>query len=170
MLFVSHKHTHGYTHLVGVDYSEPSIKLATLIAADQGKNNEISYYTLDLLSPEDVERFLKEVQIDAAADKEDGKAELFELALDKGTFDAISLASGAVVKEEDSEDEDDDEEGSEREKLPTPAQPASEEFRKNLMSRYAAAVASMLTDEGILLITSCNWTEKELVEGFGECK
>ncbi|RKO86182.1 hypothetical protein BDK51DRAFT_23195, partial [Blyttiomyces helicus] len=67
----------GYTHLTGVDYSSPAIDLATKIADEQGKEG-IRYMQLDLLDPAAV-----------AAGEHVGA---YDLALDKGTFDAISLA------------------------------------------------------------------------------
>ena len=63
-----------------------------------------------------------------------------EVVLDKGTFDAITLAPT-------------DENCSQRD-ITTAA-------------KYLDAINSMLKHGGILLITSCNWTEKELKASFG---
>ncbi|KAJ3107848.1 Methyltransferase-like protein 10 [Phlyctochytrium planicorne] len=98
----------GYTKLVGVDYSQHSVDLAIKVADEQRKEG-IIYKQMDILKP------------NASFGK-------FQLALDKGTLDAISLSKST-------EDRD----------------------------KYSAAVANLLEDQGILLITSCNWTEEELI-------
>ncbi|KAJ3045299.1 Methyltransferase-like protein 10 [Rhizophlyctis rosea] len=109
----------GYSSLTGIDYSQPAITLATKIADEQSR--QITYRQYDLLAPA-------------------SSIGPFDLALDKGTFDAISLAE----KEEDGK-----------------GHPAD---------GYAKAVSGMLKEGGVLLITSCNWVEAELVKRFEECK
>ena len=59
----------------------------------------------------------------------------FDVCLDKGTYDAISLDPSGV-------------EGNKR-------------------SKYIQSVASLLSDGGVFLITSCNWTQEELSRHFG---
>lgn len=44
----------GFKHLLGVDYSEGAVKLASQIAADQELSDVIKYQQVDLLSAEDV--------------------------------------------------------------------------------------------------------------------
>ena len=58
----------------------------------------------------------------------------FDVVLDKGTFDAISL-SGDI-----------------------------DEHGRRPCQNYAAAVKHLVRKGGMLLVTSCNWTEKELEE------
>lgn len=57
----------------------------------------------------------------------------YAVALDKGTYDAISLH---------------------------PEDP------KGKREKYISSVWKLLTPQGLLLITSCNWTEKELISHF----
>ncbi|KAJ3415250.1 Methyltransferase-like protein 10 [Chytridiales sp. JEL 0842] len=151
---------HGYTSLYGIDYSPTSIQLATQIAEAQEKS--IHYATVDLLNPIAVSSYLASIQ--KSVDNADSSFMAFDLAIDKGTFDAISLASGACAPPPSSDDE---EEEQRQEPIPPPTQ-ESLASRDNLMKAYASAVHSLLSSEGILLITSCNWTEKELVDGFAD--
>ena len=117
--FPTNQSSLGYTSLTGIDYSHPAITLATKIADEQSR--QITYQQHDLLAPS-------------------SPIGPFDLALDKGTFDAISLAE----KEDDGK-----------------AHPAD---------GYAKAVSELLKEGGILLITSCNWVEAELVGRFEECE
>lgn len=64
----------------------------------------------------------------------------FDLVLDKGTFDAISLSSDVAI----------DEQGVQR--------------RTNEL--YPTKMAAMTRPGGYFLITSCNWTEDEIVNWF----
>jgi len=66
---------HGYTNLVGVDYSEGAIQLASSIA--ENKQVNIKYQVCDMLSATESMALCPE-----------GK---FDVCLDKGTYDAISL-------------------------------------------------------------------------------
>ncbi|KAI7855568.1 S-adenosyl-L-methionine-dependent methyltransferase [Circinella umbellata] len=100
----------GYQELVGIDYSEPAIKLAKAVAKQRQLDNVISYETVDLLGS------------DWALQNQ------FDVVLDKGTFDAISLHP-------------------DQEK-------AKQEGRDGPRER------------GLFLITSCNWTQQELMESF----
>lgn len=105
----------GFRGLHGLDYSQPSVDLASAVAAEQGKS--ITYKCWDILNP---------CHLDDS---------LYALCLDKGTFDAISLAEPCP-------------DGT----LPKDA--------------YPKAAAALLENGGILLITSCNWTEAELLDQF----
>ncbi|KAI8612548.1 S-adenosyl-L-methionine-dependent methyltransferase, partial [Chytriomyces sp. MP71] len=105
----------GYSTLHGVDYSPASIALAQKIHTTMHPGASVTFATLDFMP--------------FAPFANPPPAEYntcFELAVDKGTFDAISLASGLGDTAQDG--------------------------------------APM----GMLLITSCNWTEAELIEGFKE--
>ncbi|KAI9475027.1 Protein-lysine N-methyltransferase efm4 [Coemansia sp. RSA 989] len=66
-------------------------------------------------------------------------SEKFDVVLDKGTYDAICL------KPKDSAESDVD---------------------QSAIDIYPASVASSLKDTGVFLITSCNWTEDELISRF----
>ncbi|KAI8909579.1 S-adenosyl-L-methionine-dependent methyltransferase [Gorgonomyces haynaldii] len=103
----------GFTQLLGVDYSEKAVELAKHIAASEDK--QVEFETMDILNQE--------------------PTTTYDVAVDKGTFDAISL--GAFE--------------------PGTTAPAT---------IYVEKVHKMLKDNGILLITSCNWTEPELLLRF----
>lgn len=112
----------GFTKLVGLDYSEAAIELATKIALSKGFESQISYAQMDLLNT-----------VNAPSEK-------FDVVLDKGTFDAISLN-------------------------PDNETIASEQDKP--VRKYLASVHKMLKPDSVILITSCNWTEDELKNWFG---
>ncbi|CAK7263717.1 Protein-lysine N-methyltransferase efm4 [Sporothrix epigloea] len=113
--------------MLGVDYSEASISLAQSVHngfAEEDDENAvpITFRVWDMLqgSVDDL-------------DAPDG----WDLVLDKGTFDAISLGNSASQDNEDG------------------AGPSVE-------VQYRARVLQLLRPGGRFLITSCNWTESEL--------
>ncbi|KAI9702212.1 MAG: hypothetical protein M1820_006294 [Bogoriella megaspora] len=105
--------------LVGVDYSEPSIELARRIA-EQREAHTVSYWKWDILS-ESPGNWL---------------GQGFDIVLDKGTFDAISL-SGEV-----------------------------DGHGRRVYEGYREKVEVLVREGGFLLVTSCNWTEAELKSFF----
>ena len=113
-VFFSFQAREGFSNLVGVDYSENAIELAKTVARAQ--NLTISYEVCDLL---DAQNSIP--------------TEEYAIALDKGTYDAISLH---------------------------PDDP------KHKREQYISNVWNLLKTQGLLIITSCNWTEKELVSHF----
>ncbi|KAJ3020405.1 UNVERIFIED_CONTAM: hypothetical protein HDU68_010188 [Siphonaria sp. JEL0065] len=127
----------GYTNLTGVDYSPASITLAQKVHAASYPDATINFEPLD---------FMPFTQTNLPPVAYNGT---FQLAVDKGTFDAISLANGVVEGE-------------------VGATPVNAFDRAKVASKYAEAVSLMLVSDGMLLITSCNWTEPELIEGFKE--
>lgn len=142
--------------MLGIDYSEQSIALAKQIASSsQEQNSE---------EEEDEEKDEDEVQgqkgqqdsskeaatkVEFAVwdllrgDYNDGvvlsgaQADGWDVVLDKGTFDAISLS------------EDRDEQG------------------RRICEGYKARVLRLVKKGGLFLVTSCNWTEAELEGWFG---
>lgn len=106
----------GYKNILGVDYSEKAIHLARSIA--ENKNLNINYSVVDILSFEATGDEIK-----------------FDLALDKGTYDAIGLC---------------------------PDDPKSKRYK------YRHYLTHILKPSALFIITSCNWTTKELVEFFTE--
>ncbi|KAI8927912.1 S-adenosyl-L-methionine-dependent methyltransferase [Entophlyctis helioformis] len=148
----------GYSDLVGVDYSAKAIELAVKIAADtaaatgaeselesesetadsdsesgskhQRSDVPIAFEVLDILSVDDIEG-----RQSVAGRRRANHAGVYGLALDKGTYDAISLT-------------------------------ATDESARHPTAVYVDTVALMLRAGGVLLITSCNWTEPELVARF----
>ncbi|CAG8727899.1 18380_t:CDS:2, partial [Acaulospora morrowiae] len=117
----------NFTDLVGIDYSSNAIRLANDIAKNRGYDQVISYYVVDLLddngTADDGSSSFTEFQTR-------GK---FKIILDKGTFDAISLASQTLTPQCDV---------------------------------YSKKVQSLLDPDGFFLITSCNFTQDELVKRF----
>lgn len=114
----SHKFS-GRLH--GIDYSPQSVALARKIA--EAKGQPITFTTWDLLSGP---------MEDALGDQTDG----YDVLLDKGTFDAISLSA------------------------------ATNDDGQRIMAGYRPRALSLLKVGGIFLITSCNWTEDELKGWF----
>ncbi|XP_059471375.1 EEF1A lysine methyltransferase 2 [Neocloeon triangulifer] len=104
-----------YENLLGVDYSQHAINLASSVANKMALN--ISFKVWDILSAESCPGDVP-----------------FDVALDKGTYDAIGLSSNGA------------------------------EDRKT----YITKVHSILTPDGILVLTSCNYTEDELESQFSE--
>ncbi|KAK6534180.1 hypothetical protein TWF281_005513 [Arthrobotrys megalospora] len=114
--------------MVGIDYSEGSVELARNIAEQTPNAEGVKFLRLDVIkSSPDLGFFGPRIA-------EEGG---FDVILDKGTFDAISLSDEVV----------DDGSG------------------RRIYEVYPENVARWLKPEGgIMLITSCNWTEEELVE------
>lgn len=108
----------GFTkwNMTGIDYSEHSIGLARSIAASRGMNS-ISFVVQD---------FLDESSSSTKA--------RYDIVLDKGTFDAISLSDQRTSS------------------------------GQKLNEVYAKSVAKMMKPEAKLVITSCNWTQEELIK------
>jgi len=115
--------------MLGVDYSQKSVDFARKIAEDKGfgkddgeKQVEFSHWDLitdssaPILSPPN----------------EDG----WDVVLDKGTFDAISLSEETDVQ------------------------------GRRICEGYKERVVPLIRVGGVLLITSCNWTEEELDTWF----
>jgi len=116
--------------MLGVDYSEKSVEFARRIAGDKGvgigtAEKEVEFRWWDLMS-QDPKRIVLEGR------HEQG----WDVVLDKGTFDAISLS------------EEKDASG------------------RRICEGYKERVVPLIRDEGMLLVTSCNWTEEELVAWF----
>ncbi len=107
--------------LVGVDYAPTAIELAVKVAQDAlGEENGIQYDVLDVCNVEKIPRKFEHA---------------FDLVLDKGTFDAITL------------------------------DPLNQSKDKPI-NQYPESMKKLLAMDGIFLITSCNWTEVELVHHF----
>ncbi|CAO3610135.1 unnamed protein product [Cunninghamella echinulata] len=120
----------GYQDLTGIDYSPSAITLAKSVAIEKDQAN-IRYYTVDFLKDEE--------DNDSWRKKENNK--LYQLVLDKGTFDAISLHPDQEV--------------------------AKQEGRLGPRDIYVRSVYHLINkSNGILLITSCNWTMDELILHF----
>ena len=104
--------------MLGVDYSVQSIQLARRIAEEKGLESDITFKVWDILNGRGEEG------------EEQGLGQ-WDIVLDKGTFDAVSLSGVAGVEE-----------------------------------RYVRRVEESVKKDGMLLVTSCNWTEAEIVHWF----
>jgi len=108
----------GYSGpMVGIDYSPASVKLAKTIA--EQREQEVRFEVVDVI---------KDDLTGADWVPQGG----FDVVLDKGTFDAISLSGEALAD------------------------------GRRVVEAYPAKVAAAMKKGGWLVVTSCNWTEEEL--------
>lgn len=123
--------------MIGADYSEQSLDLARRLwnsrlqqidEAERREQGTIMFEHLDLL---------KDIPEEKAWWPQGG----FDLVLDKGTFDAVTLSAEKV--EMDGE-------------------------LVRIVELYPRKVAHMVKSGGFLLVTSVNWTEDEVVRWFTE--
>ncbi|RPB24153.1 S-adenosyl-L-methionine-dependent methyltransferase [Terfezia boudieri ATCC MYA-4762] len=106
--------------MLGVDYSEKSIELAIDIAKERGLDGDVEFVCADVVREDPMK----------------WAGEPFDVVLDKGTFDAISLSD---------------------EVLEDGRKPAEE---------YAEKIVQTVKLGKWFIITSCNWTEDELKRKF----
>jgi len=142
----------GGGRLLGVDYSAESIRLAEAVASCRfsssyssldtnpdtnanppKRNNKIEFKEWDILRGDPSSLFSSPSDSGSSNDISQKK---FDLVLDKGTFDAISLSG------------------------------ETDSLGRRVSEGYAARVADLLVEGGIFLVTSCNWTEVELQAWF----
>ncbi|KAI1646973.1 S-adenosyl-L-methionine-dependent methyltransferase [Daldinia loculata] len=118
--------------MLGVDYSRQSVEFARRIAESRSQDTEtesekpVEFREHDILQTP-ASALLADVQ----------QPQGWDVVLDKGTFDAISLSSET--------------------------DPAS---GRRVSESYRARVAPLVRDGGLFLVTSCNWTEEELKSWF----
>lgn len=124
---------HG--RMIGLDYSQQSVDLAKRLwdqhlkqqdGEEASNGSSISFERIDVLK-------------DQPEENPWWPPGGFDLVLDKGTFDAVSLSAETMEAE-------------------------NEEVR--IVEVYPAKVAQMVKSGGYLLITSVNWTEDEIVKWF----
>ena len=119
--------------MLGVDYSQQSVELARRIEAESRAD-----WTTDNGTEGKEVRFEKWDIIQDPFPHEwcPVGAEGFDIVLDKGTFDAISLSG------------------------------ETDTHGRRICESYASKVAKLIARDGMLLVTSCNWTEEELKGWF----
>ncbi|MCJ1387741.1 hypothetical protein MMC18_000584 [Xylographa bjoerkii] len=110
--------------MVGVDYAPEAVQLARRVGVERGV--EVRFEVWDVMADGA-----------PAGGEEWMPAGGWDVVLDKGTFDAVSLS----------------EEGGAR--------------QRGVCERYAAVVRRLVRVGGVVLVTSCNWTEEELRVWFG---
>ncbi|KXX73629.1 Protein-lysine N-methyltransferase EFM4 [Madurella mycetomatis] len=148
LLFALRERAGWKGRLLGVDYSERSVQLARQVGAARGMG-EVEFKVWDVLGGElaDVAAEMSPSETAAAAQEGRGKGATktaaataagpgWDLVLDKGTFDAVSLSGERDAR------------------------------GRRICEGYAERVLQLLRAGGIFLVTSCNWTEKELREWF----
>ncbi|KAK6994757.1 protein-lysine N-methyltransferase mettl10 [Biomphalaria glabrata] len=104
----------GFSNLTGIDYSESAIQLSRSIAEKHG-STDIIFQVSSILNPDEIATLTKK--------------HLYDVCLDKGTYDAISLRDVS--------------------------QPDDNKI-------YCQNIKTLLNKDGILIITSCNWTREQL--------
>ncbi|CAG8975734.1 hypothetical protein HYALB_00011205 [Hymenoscyphus albidus] len=114
--------------MLGVDYSERSIEFAQRIARDKKLEGEkeVEFLKWDIMTENPGETAV------LRGEQKEG----WDVVLDKGTFDAISLS------------EEKDERG------------------RRICEGYRERVLPLIREGGLLLVTSCNWTPDELKGWF----
>ena len=120
MLFLLREEGGFQGRMVGVDYSRSSVNLASNIAEGKNMENEVDFKVWDIMRDN--------------TPTEWGQG--FDVVLDKGTFDAISLSGETDMT------------------------------GMRLYEGYRDRVEKLVRPGGLLLVTSCNWTEEELKEWF----
>ncbi|KAF9901815.1 hypothetical protein EC991_005641 [Linnemannia zychae] len=162
----------GFEDLTGIDYSPAAIELAKAVAEDKEVDHIIKYEAVDFLAEKETLEWCTQQAGDNDGNGS-GKPKKFKVMLDKGTYDAISLhqknkadaaaAAAAVVDEE--VDVEAEEESKAKDSI---VLAENDDNMEELADRYPKRVASMMHDDGRLLITSCNWTQPELIQRFSQ--
>jgi EEF1A lysine methyltransferase 2 len=115
--------------MVGIDYSAVSVELAKAIGVEKNSEEEgmgdVEFAGFDVMSQDPATQSW-------FPSTEGG----FDVVLDKGTFDAISLS------------EEKDDQG------------------KRVFERYPHKVQALVRPGGLVVVTSCNWTDGELRAWF----
>ncbi|KAI8599599.1 S-adenosyl-L-methionine-dependent methyltransferase [Dissophora ornata] len=169
-----------FEDLTGIDYSPAAIELARAVAADKELDHVIKYEAVDFLAEKETLEWCTQQAVVAAVEgneaQDDIQPKKFKVLLDKGTYDAISLhqknkrdaaiaaAATTVVSDENIEEE----QGEEATTTPKDniVLAENDDNMEELADRYPKRVAAMMQDDGRLLITSCNWTQAELIQRF----
>ncbi|KKY20980.1 putative s-adenosylmethionine-dependent methyltransferase [Phaeomoniella chlamydospora] len=151
--------------MCGIDYSDSSIELSKRLGKEVGDGcEEIEFYRCDILKEEDWRKaeWWPKSPDDTRALHQGGKDSItgWDIVLDKGTFDAISLSAEEIEIEEERDNNSPESLDHSSSTIPPPQR------RRRICELYPRAAARMLNPGGYLLITSCNWTEDEVIRWF----
>jgi SAM-dependent methyltransferase len=113
--------------IVGIDYSEKSIMLSQRIAEERGMAEKVRFEAVDIIKD----------SLQNAPWVPDGG---FDVVLDKGTLDAISLSEETL------------------------------EDGRRVYACYSEKVEKVMKKGALLVVTSCNWTEEELSLQIEKCE
>lgn len=133
MLSLLHEEGEFSGPMVGVDYSAQSVELARRLHGGN-QNENLRFETLDILDSK-----VNYSDLDWYPQEKQG----FDIVLDKGTFDAISLSEQEVE-----------------------ANGSGGRQRVRIFETYPWAVKRLVRPGGFVIVTSCNWDEKELITWF----
>ncbi|OLY83814.1 Protein-lysine N-methyltransferase mettl10 [Smittium mucronatum] len=149
----------GYTRLTGTDYSEPAVDLARKIMESKESDININFIQSDILSDSAAEDIFSSIRELDSASKDSSFRDVssFDIVLDKGTFDAISL-SPKEQKDQDALDSKQTFDKTENSKVM--------QVDLDARKKYSRNIRRLMHSKSIFLITSCNWTEAELSELF----
>ncbi|KAF9581371.1 hypothetical protein BGW38_001635 [Lunasporangiospora selenospora] len=157
----------GFEDLTGIDYSPAAIRLAQAVAEGREVDNVIRYVAVDFLA--DVETEESQEWRQSSSEESTTELKKFKVMLDKGTYDAISLhqkkkkdAALAASANSEASDKTSAEEDSQV------VLAENDQDMEELAERYPKKVANLMQDDGRLLITSCNWTQDELIQRFSQ--
>lgn len=118
----------------GIDYSPNAVKLGEALFAEQSSLSCV-FAEVDFLNPSGSPWF-------ATSPK-------FDLLIDKGTFDAISLGSSVDPNQDQTQD------------IPRT------KVIEGLASKFKQSLVLLFNPDSRFVITSCNWTKDELAQLFG---
>lgn len=120
--------------MVGVDYSRPSVQVARELVKHGTDYQDIRFEVMDVIrdDPRRQDWWL-----------EDG----FDLVLDKGTFDAVSLCDDVIESS-------------------TSNLSQIGQTPMRIHTLYPSRAIRMVKSGGFLLVTSCNWTQEEVIQWF----
>lgn len=125
---------HG-SKMVGIDYSERSVELARTLAKFEAKQSPVGETLTGQLAFE-----VYDIFEDASPKETWWESSGWDLVIDKGTFDAISLSSDTVANAQGRE--------------------------RRVCELYPRKVKRLVKAGGFLVVTSCNWTEEEVIRWF----
>ncbi|PVF98045.1 S-adenosyl-L-methionine-dependent methyltransferase [Serendipita vermifera] len=136
--------------LAGIDYSDASVDLARRVSQTRGFE-EITFEAFDFIKeiPERMQsKGILHQNVPLETKGEDISVGSWDLLLDKGTFDAISLSSGSASLNKA------------KPEIGTTTEPG------HPTDLYPVQVEALLKPGGYFLITSCNFTEDEIKNHF----